>query len=450
LYLQVVASFLSQASGLGLNVSTIKFVPGMDDSQAKEQLVNTVVTTRLAVTLVVSGLAWLLRPLLFMLFDSPVLADLFVLVPLLFAVDVLNKLSRAILQAFMMFRHNALLDTSEAIVNFILLVIFMLVLDFGIWGFVAAKVVAVLFGVGFTFVVLPMRKRFGIHWPSLRRLLRFGLPLQANDIMTFVFMRIDTLLIGPLLGPAEVAYYEVARKIPEALETFYEAFRTVFLPFAARLFDQGEKKKSSQMINHSNRVLGFVGVLATLVAVLFGEEIITLLASDKYLPSVPVFSLLMFAFYLTLIDSTMGYSLIAIGDSGRPAMINVVHMVFSLVANVVLIPLIGIRGAAMAIVGGYVVANPLYAYFLRRHGVDLRVRAYLTPLVILGVHFGAIQILEPTGWLQKGAFLVVFVISNLLLSVIRPHDLALITHELRELWDRVWGARHQMGVKPSK
>ena len=148
----------------------------------------------------------------------------------------------------------------------------------------------------------------------MKEILKFGFPLYLNEILTFGYRRADSLIIGGLLGPVSIAYYEVARRIPDSIATFYATFKSVFFPFMTNLFARGEKDKAEIIINNSVRWISLVIGFGALISLLFGEEIIVLIFSDRYLPSVPIFVLLMVGLIFTFIHYTFGYSLVALGE----------------------------------------------------------------------------------------------------------------------------------------
>jgi O-antigen/teichoic acid export membrane protein len=64
----------------------------------------------------------------------------------------------------------------------------------------------------------------------------------------------------------------------------------------------------------------------TLVAVVFGRDVIRLLFSETYLPCYVPFVLLMVGLVLKVTENTLGYSLVAIGDSDKPLIVNAVRV----------------------------------------------------------------------------------------------------------------------------
>lgn len=428
---QVVASFLTQVSSFGLDLSIAKFITSTEDERHKRKLINTAIHFRLFTILVVSLLTLIARPVLPTLFGSSLLPNLAIFVPLLFLLESSSGLLKSVLQGFFLFKRIGISDFMASLFNFLLIVVFLLSLDRGAMGLVYARVISLSLSCAFLYFSTPIKKQLEFHFNILKEVLAFGFPLQINDILSFIFSRIDTLIIGALLGPADIAYYEIARKIPDSLAHLYEAFRSVYFPFMSRLFALGERKKAAQMLNHSTRLISFVSILGALIVLVFGNDVISLLFSEKYLPSVPAFVLLMIALNVSLIGNVLGTSLVAVGDSNKPAIINAAHTAVSLASNLIFIPIFGIVGAALARLAGTSAANPLNVLFLQRREVDVRVRGYLKPILVFGTCLLLVLLLKPTTFLQKASVIPLFILPCVLLSVITGEDLVAFLGEAR-------------------
>ena len=429
--LQVAASFLTQVSGFGLNASVTKFVTDTEGKPHRRRLINTALCFRLFTILIVSLVTLIARPALSTVFSSSLLPNLAVFVPLLFLLQSSSGLLKSVLQGFFLFERISITDFIASLSNFLLIVAFVLFLDRGVIGLIYARVISLSLSCAFAYFSTPIKKQLEFHFSILKEVLAFGFPLQINDIMTLVFSRIDTLIISVLLGPAGIAYYEIARKIPDSLVRLYEAFSSVYFPLMSRLFALGEQREAAKMLNHSTRWISFLSIFGALIALIFGNDVISLLFSEKYLPSVPVFALLMIGVNLALVEYTLGYSLVAIGDSDKPAIVNVVHTAVSLLANLLLIPISGLVGAALANVAGNLVGSPLDVLFLRRRRVDVKIGDYLKPILIFGAYWLLILFLKPNTLLEKISIIVLFILTCVFLSVITIEDLAAISREAK-------------------
>jgi O-antigen/teichoic acid export membrane protein len=297
------------------------------------------------------------------------------------------------------------------------------------------------------YLSIPVDRRIELDVSRLKELLVFGFPLQLNDVLTFVFLRADTVVIGALMGPAEIAYYEIARKIPESLEGLYEAFRAVYFPMFSAVVAGGKREKAAEMLGHSTRLLAGAGMLGAMVALLFGDLLITTLFSEQYLPSVPVFVLLMVGLTFAVLDYTLGYSLVATGASDKPVAINTIHTAVTLLGNLALIPLVGIIGAALANIAGFAATNPINVFFLRRRELRARVDVYIKPMLVFGGWWALVSLLHPAGLGSRVLVLVLYVLTYLALSVITIEDLLILSREAKAITARAlvrvrsWGAR---------
>ena len=421
--LQVVASFLAQVSSFGLELSVARFIASTEDKTYERQLINTALSFRVFTILVVSLVASVIRPTLFAVSGSSLIADLAVFVPLLFLLESSSSLLRSILQGLFLFSRIGLADFVASVLNFLLVLVFVLFLDRGVMGLIYARVIALSVSCAFAYSSIPTRKRLEFHLNIMKQVLAFGIPLQVNDILTFIFRRIDTLVIGAFLGTVDIAYYEIARKIPDYLTRLFEAFRSVYFSFMSKLFARGQRDKAIQVLNNSTRWISFLTAVGALTAVVFGNSIISLLFSDRYLPSAPVFVLLMIRLNIALISNLLGTALVAVGDSNKPAIINVVHTAVALLGNLIFLPIFGIVGAALASLAGPSATNPLNVLFLRRRRVDVKVADYLKPILVFCGYFLLVLFANPTTFLQQASIIVLFVLTCMLLSIFSKEEL---------------------------
>lgn len=429
--LQIITVFLAEVSGFGLSLAVPRFMTSTEDEERRWAIVNSALYFRIGVIVLISSSILSLRPWLASWFETPLLAQLILFIPLLFGLEALGKLLKAVLQGLFRFRVIGLVELLSSLINLLLIGWLVVYLHAGLLGLVYAK----LFSLGIAYLIAylaaSIRHRLSLNLPVLWELLRFGFPLQVNYVMSFIFMRLDTLIIAALLGPAGTAFYEVARRIPDSLIRIYDAFRAVYFPFISNLFAEKKLETATSVLNNSVRWLSFITILGSLIALLFGNEIITLLFSEQYQASVPVFVILMIALNLTLVETTLGYSLVAIGDSDKPLIINIVRSITSLACNLALIPVFGFVGAAIANVLGNLVTIPLDMLFLSRREMPAHFWDYFKPVAIFGVYGLLFVLLGTTLPLFKIAIVLLFLTTCLILSVIRLDDLSAILAQAR-------------------
>jgi O-antigen/teichoic acid export membrane protein len=421
----VIVTFLSQMSVLGLDLSVSRFIAGAKDEISKEHFLGTAMIVKIITVFLLSLLAWSGVPLLQMLFGKSLLSSFVVFALPLFAVESLRGLLKSILQGCLLFSKIGIADLLASLVNFGLLIVFVYIINVDIYWLIAARIFSSLIACAFALMVIPIRKRIYFDLASFKELMKFGLPLQLNGILNFIYSRIDTIMIAAFLGPAEIALYEVARKIPDYLRNLYEPFISVYYPVFGKQYALNDKQHAGELLNNALRFVTFITILGAVIAVLFGREIIQLLFSEKYSAGGVIFAILMINQSIVLISNIMGYSLVAVGDSDKPVIINTFNTISSWLGCVILVPLYALTGAAVANTIGTLVAFPLNRYFLRKK-IELKDLSFLKPLILFFLWCLLVFIIKPELLLVKLGFLVAFLLASVFLSIITKDDVAFL------------------------
>jgi O-antigen/teichoic acid export membrane protein len=437
----VVVSFLAQVSSFGLESAISKFTAGARDEAQKEALFATAVCMRLGAIGLTTLLAWFGRPYIAQLFGDSLLPNLLIYVPVLFFLESFRTLLKAMLEGSFRFSRIGIADVIASTLNFGLLLVVVVLVKGDIHFLLITKGIASLASCAFAYFSIPVRKKFAIDFKLFKEVFFFGFPLQINAILTFIFTRIDTLMIGSMLGAANIAFYENARNIPDSLRNLYEPFRAVYFPSLSKRYAAGDREGAGKLLQDASRFVSFITILGAAIALLFGEDMIRLIFSEKYLPSAPVFSLLMVSLSIALTSNVLGITLVAVGQPDKPMWINVVHTAASIAANALLIPPLGIQGAAIASIIGTAAAYPPNLYFLHKQ-LPAGVMPFLKPLLVFAVWAGLALALHPTGWVLRIGFLLVFAAACYLCGVFTREDLALLLQAagisteapLRRLW----------------
>ena len=422
-FILVLVSFIDQISTLGLEMSIQKFIAGAKDESTKEQFFSTGVIMRVAAILLASLVAWFGRPLLEMLFGKSLLPSLLIYLPLIYALDSFQSYLQSVLQGCFRFSAVGMINLITSVVYFIILLALVYGVNGNVTWILLAKAFTSLIAIILAFVLIPIKKKFSFQPQVFKELIKFGSPLQVNDILTFFFQRIDSVVVAAFLGPADLALYEVARKIPDNLRGLYNPFISVYFPFISKRYDLDSREHASDLLNDAVRFVAFVTLLGTAIAILFGQAIIQFLFSGKYVSSAPIFALLMFNLSISLISNVMGTTLVGVGDPQKPMIINSFNAVISWLACVLLIPVYALLGAAAGNTLGTMVAYPLNQFFLRRK-INLKDAAHLKPIALFCFWGILVYWVRPDSLLMKISLLAVFLLASVLLSIVTRDDIA--------------------------
>jgi O-antigen/teichoic acid export membrane protein len=428
----IMSGFLTQFTSLGLGITISKFLATSGDIETQELLVSNAFLLRLITFGITVVMVWIFGPRLFKFFGASWEFRYFYFVIILFFVGSFSQLMQSILQGLFCFKQLAIWNFSSSVLNLLFLfILIQLSLD-GITILVFARWLAYMLAGIYMFLAIPVRKRLVFRWNLMKEMVKFGFPLQLNDILGFIYGRIDTLMIASMLPPANIAYFEVARKIPDSLVAFFDAFNLAYFPLFSRLYLKKEFEKAETLLRNSLRLISFIALSMAAVVFVFGKEIMQLLFSAQYVAGAPIFVILMITLCLTLIGYILGNSLVSVGESDKPAKINLVHVSISLLSNWFLIPRIGILGAGISQILGPTATNPLNYFFLNRKFPVHVLSAYLKPIIIFLSWIGLVFVIHSDSYLIKIAELVVFVIINILFSVITMSDAIFLRSEIEK------------------
>jgi len=253
--------------------------------------------------------------------------------------------------------------------------------------FIFAKTIGLLLSVKKTFSLLG-HNIFKVHFDnwrtSIKKVLVFGLHYLFGNL----FFKIDTLILGSLVGDSSVGLYQSAFKIMLLLLLFPEILRSSVLPVASRLFDRDQE--NWETINKlTSKILLLIALPITVTLFFFSEPIITLVYGSKYIEAVPILRVFSIILLIRFYVEPYGLMITTAHNQHIRMVIMIIATIIAYFLNYYLIPLYGVIGAAYAslavnfLVGiSYIAVN--LKYFLKWI-LDLRTNIILLMAIILFV-----------------------------------------------------------------
>jgi O-antigen/teichoic acid export membrane protein len=428
----VIVAALQVIGGLGMGQSSAKFLASASGDHERQIIVNNVLTLRLVTMLAISLLAIIFKPVFMHLFPSELLPSLFIYVPLLFCVQSADVILDSIMQGFQLFRKMAFIRILSGALNLGFVLLFLMIVNLGIKGYILANILSQAFTSLLRYWMIPTRKALAFKPNLLRRIIRFGLPLHGNDILTFISQRLDILLVGGLLSPTAVSYLGIAKRLPDNLKRASNSIYSVYFPHMSSLFGKGQKTQAEEILNRFLRLTSFATALGTLIVTFFQRDIVVFVFSEKYAQSAPAFGLLMIIFILSVASTLLDSTLIAAGHPDYIPIISLADTVPSVLANIILIPIFGFMGAVYAKLIANIITNPVSVWALHREKIGVSVSMYIKPIlflmICLAIYFGL-------GWktiILKGFLIIIFVLLCVSFSIVTRRDVADILNGLKQ------------------
>ncbi len=214
-------------------------------------------------------------------------------------------------------------------------------------GFLFSKIFCV---VVFSLINNINYRRFTFSPSLIKKLLKFSLPLLSISIAFWVINFSNRYLINFFIGLDAVALFSVANKFPMMLVVLFTLLSTVFLSNVSRLFDEGQYERVSYWFSIIIRGFFFLGFSGGAFLIVASKPLTLLVSSSDYL-----FSGLSMVYLFVAIGSLSfgGFQIISrLYDLEKKVLKNsfnwMLAMVMNIALNLILIPINGIIGAAMA------------------------------------------------------------------------------------------------------
>lgn len=254
------------------------------------------------------------------------------------------QLTSGVLMAQQRARRFAVASLASSLVAIGLGVVLVALAGAGVDGFFVGQIIGAAIGVALTLAISR-----GVYSPSfdggrLVSMLRFSAPLVPSSLGVFVSLFVDRLAIGQLMTVADVGVFGIGFRLASTVSLLSFGAQMAVTPLVyARHTDPATPAALERIFRH------YVGA-ALVVALglsLFAPEILRLLTTPPFYGAASVVPLLAPALFIASLYSFMPGLGIA-KRTGTFAAINLSGALLNLILNVLLIPILGIVGAALA------------------------------------------------------------------------------------------------------
>ncbi len=184
-----------------------------------------------------------------------------------------------------------------------------------------------------------------IHWPHVRDTLRYSLPIVAGLLAYFVLNRISTLILQRHVGLEDIAVFGLAQQLAMLVGIAGTAFAKAMQPAAFR----AEAGQFPALMKRSTRSFLLLMTGVTSLVLLFATDIVTLLAPSHYQAGHDVLRLLLVASFIYSISLLSDTALLYHRRPKASAAVSVAGAALSVALGLVLIPRLGLLGAALTI-----------------------------------------------------------------------------------------------------
>ncbi len=209
----------------------------------------------------------------------------------------------------------------------------------------------------------------------------FTWPRAISRVSQILLQRADIVLVAVLRSPTEAAVYTVATRFLVIGQIIVQAVQQVLAPHTSRLLGTGEAATAVSVFQLTTAWVMALTWPVYLLAVAAADPMLRLFGGDSYTAGATVVAVLAAA---TLVSSAFGpvdVVLLMLGRSGFSLLNSLLALSTNLAVDLLLIPRLGIEGAAIGWASAIVVRNLLGLWFVHR---ELRATMFSRSTLLVG------------------------------------------------------------------
>ena len=327
----------------------------------------------------------LAQPLKLLVFSIPIITLLHILLDVLRGFKKINL--RVVVENYFL-----------PLANLLAISIFFLLgyrLEGAISAFILSNVVSLIF------LIFLNRKRIKITGPgpffkkkAALEFFKFSFPLTFVNVFTVLRSRLDVLFLGFLSTASNVGIFFIALRLANLMSIPWQALNMIFAPMVSGYFAREEIKKIEYNYKNITKLIFLFSMFFWGFLLIFSRELLSIFGSE-FKKGVAVVILICFGQVVKALVGHAGPMLAMVGKPSLNLLITVISLILLALLNLLLIPRLGITGAAFANVTGVIVSCLLELFFIYRflHIHPFR-KDFLKPVFAALVSGGVIYLLK--------------------------------------------------------
>jgi O-antigen/teichoic acid export membrane protein len=395
--ISVTISFIVPFSMLSFSMSIIRFLAAEKDKNKIREDFYSACSLVIVVGAVFSCILFLLSGFIATnIFKDPGLATYLRMASILVLLQSLFQVLLAFFRRGVNIGTYTILNLSLNMVNFGLTILFIL-RGYSLTGVILAMII------GLTILCIValaiIMKQIGVqrpHFSNMKSYLKWGIPLTPNSAILWIITASDRYIISYFLGVSAAGIYNAAYSIGSYASFALLPVGIVLYPNVSKTYDEGNRIECVNYFQYSFKYLMMISIPAAVGLSVLARPLLQVLTTPEFISGSPVVALVAFGALFHCFQQICIYVFHLVGKTYMTVRILGIGAVLNITLNIVLIPRLGIFGAAMGSLIAYCVLGMLTLYLTRRYlKFDLSIPFMMKSLVSSAFMALAIWIIRP-------------------------------------------------------
>lgn len=257
------------------------------------------------------------------------------------------------------------IEIGKIILQYILMIFILNNNKFSIKNILLLRLIVVI-GI-FIILFLPKLKdyKFQINIKKIRPSLVFGLGMMLGQFSTWILTLIDRYFLSSYYGFDEVGIYSLAYKIGMLINPiFINPFKKIFTPLKFKVYSRENGKK---ILESYYNLYSFAGIFILLAISVYSKIGVFILSTEGYSKAITIVPIICISYFFWGLNEFYSLGIVLGNKSSLNSVIATMAAVINIIINILLIPKIGMYGAALSTVISYLVTNKLYYHFGKKY-----------------------------------------------------------------------------------
>ncbi len=353
---------LEMFSDTGIRVSIVQNKRGDDPA-----FLNTAWTMQILRGAMLWGITFLMAVPVARLYDTPVLAQIIPAMGMITFIRAFLPTAMATADRHLQFGHVTRIKLCLTVVQLIIGTIMAYWLQ-SVWSIVITLIISTVIGLITNWMLIPnARNRLQIEREALHHIFHFGKYVFLSTAAQFLISQSDRAILGLYIPMAALGIYNIGYFMAMTPSNFVGTLQTKVIFPLYRLQPIAESAENKRKIFRTRRRLVAVMLLGSLTISALGPWLVDLLYDARYVSAGPMITL----FSLTLVPlitlSSVSSMLLAMGDSKRLLVLQLVTAAFQSSLLFGGIHFFGLIGAILAPGLSTLLSLPLRMRYARRY-----------------------------------------------------------------------------------
>ncbi len=197
-----------------------------------------------------------------------------------------------------------------------------------------------------------------ISFEKCKRILSRSKHFILAGLMVSLYAQMDKIMLKSMLGPASVGYYTAANSINTMWTFVIAAIIDATSPVIYKSYDE-DREKFNKQLKLLYTVVIWIGVLAGIVICISSNWLVNLLYGPSYSESAGILRILVWGATFSYLGVARNIWIVKENKNKYIVFFTLIGFVFNLILNILLIPILGAIGAAIATVASQSISSVL-------------------------------------------------------------------------------------------